>query len=123
MLISRLVAVSAGALALALPATAQAGSVLLDNGVATYRGTDVEETVGVSIEGGETVFRASAIGIGGPGCSIDLAEPDRANCITSPTTAVNAQGADDRVDASTLTGTNLVLDGGAGNDYLLDGAG
>ena len=124
MLISRLVAVSAGALALALPTTAQAGSVLQDNGVNTYRGTDVEETVTVSIEGGDTVFRASGVTLGGPGpCTPDPVEGDRINCPTTPTTAVSAQGAADRADAAAVTGTSLLLDGGAGNDYLLDGAG
>jgi hypothetical protein len=122
--ISRLVAVSAGALALAFPTAAQAGSVLQENGVNTYRGTDVEETVAVSIEGGQTVFRASAIGLGGPGpCMLDPAEPDRIHCATTPTTAVSGQGADDRLDAAAVSGTSLLLDGGAGNDYLLDGAG
>ena len=41
----------------------------------------------------------------------------------STTLSVNVLGGDDRIDASMLTGTDLVADGGVGGDYILDGAG
>jgi Ca2+-binding RTX toxin-like protein len=49
--------------------------------------------------------------------------PERVDCDTTPATAVWGEGLDDRLDASAVTGTSLLLDGGAGGDYLLDGAG
>jgi Ca2+-binding RTX toxin-like protein len=123
MSLTRFLVVSAGALALALPAAAQAGTVSGAGGVSnTYLGGDAEESLTLSISGGQTVFAATGVTLGGPG-QCTAVSPDEVDCATAPTTIVNALGADDRIDGSALTGTNLQADGGAGGDYLLDGAG
>jgi Ca2+-binding RTX toxin-like protein len=124
MLRFRLLAVGAGALVLALPTAAHAGTVRFDNGVNTYFGSDAEETITLSGDGGQTVFRAAGVTLGGPGpCMPNGEETDRIDCFTTASTLVNAEGADDRIDASALTGTNVTVNGGVGNDYLLDGSG
>jgi hypothetical protein len=124
MWLTRLLVVSAGALALAFPASAQAGTVTGVAGVSnTYAGSDAEESVSLLINGGQTVFAAGGVVLGAaPGpCTASMA--DQVECPTAPTTVVTGLGADDRIDGSGLTGTNLQADGGAGGDYLLDGAG
>lgn len=121
---TRLLVVGAGALALALPAAAQAGTVTGAAGVSnTYQGTDEGETVVLSIAGGQTVFAAAGVTLGGPGpCT--PGPSDEVDCATAPATIVNGLGADDRIDGSMLTAaTSLRADGGVGGDYLLDGAG
>ena len=92
MLTFRLLAVGAAAVALVLPAAAQAGTVAQVNGVNTYSGSPGEETVALSNDAGKTVFQSSAIGLGGPGpCTPNGG--DRIDCDTTATTAVNARGA------------------------------
>jgi hypothetical protein len=122
MLLTRFLAVGAAALALALPAAAQAGTVSGAAGSNTYQGTDEGETVALSIAGARTVFAAAGVTLGGPGDC--LLTPDEVSCATAAATIVNALGADDRIDGSLLTAaTSLRADGGVGADYLLDGAG
>ena len=84
----------------------------------TYQGTDDAESVTLSITGGQTVFAATGVTLGGPGpCTAE--PPDEVDCTTAPTTIVNGLGADDRIDGSALTAaTSLQADGGAGGDYL-----
>jgi Ca2+-binding RTX toxin-like protein len=119
----RLAVVGAAAFALASPAAAEAGTVSGSAGVSnTYQGTDDPEEVTVSTLGAKTSFAAPAT-LGGIGpCAPN---PDNGvDCDTAPATIVNGLGADDRIDASRLTAaTNLQADGGAGGDYILDGAG
>ncbi len=67
MLTFRLLTVGAAAVALVLPAAAQAGTVAQVNGVNTYTGSPGGETVALSNDAGKTVFQSSAIGLGGPG--------------------------------------------------------
>src|SRR3954451_20673464 len=112
----RLLAVSAGALALALPTVASAGTVS-GIGSNTYTGSDADgETVTLTIDGTKTAFAAAGIQFGPGGCTPNGA--DRVDCFTTASTVVNTLGADDRIDASGLSGTNLVADGGVGGDYI-----
>jgi hypothetical protein len=123
MVLIRLVAVSAGALALALPSAALAGTVSsMGNTSNTYQGSDVEERVTIRTEGGTTVFESSAIGLGGPGCM--QVDGDTATCPTAATTIVNTLAGDDTIVAGGVgAGTALQIDAGVGGDYITDGAG
>jgi hypothetical protein len=116
----RFLVVGASALVLAVPSAAQAGAVRDINGTNTYEGSDDPEEVTISTNGGVTIFGASGIGFGPP-CQAEIGE--RASCATTPTTAANTAGGDDRIDASALTASSLLADGGVGGDYILDGAG
>jgi Ca2+-binding RTX toxin-like protein len=117
----RLLAVSVGALALALPTAAQAGTVT-GIGSNAYTGTDADsETVTLTIDGTKTAFAASGIQFGPGGCTAN--PPDRVDCFTTATTTVNTLGGDDTIVASALSGTNLLADGGVGDDEIRDGAG
>ncbi len=120
----RLLVVGAGALAaLVLPAAARAGTVSGVAGVSnTYQGTDAEDSVTLTITGGQTVFAATAVTFGGMGPCTAI-PPDEVSCANAPTAIVSGFGADDRIDGSALPATtSLQADGGAGGDYLLDGA-
>jgi hypothetical protein len=117
----RLLAVGVGALALALPTAAQAGTVS-GIGSNTYTGSDADaETVTLTIDGAKTVFEAAGIQFGPGGCTPN--GTDRIDCFTTATTVVNTLGADDRIDAFMLSGTNLQVDAGVGGDTIVDGAG
>ena len=117
----RLVAACAGVLALACPTAAQAGSVRNVNGSNTYEGSDVPEEVTISTNGPTTTFISDGIGIG-PGACL-LGGGNQVDCTTTPTTTATTLAGDDRIDASGLTMSALVADGGLGGDYILDGAG
>ncbi|HEY6887281.1 MAG TPA: calcium-binding protein [Solirubrobacter sp.] len=123
MSLKRLVALSAGALILALPSAAQAGTVAGNGTVSnTYTGSDVDERVTIRTEGGDTVFVSSAIGLGGPGCM--QVDGETATCPTAAATIVNTLAGDDTIDAGGLgAGTSLQVDAGLGGDYITDGAG
>ena len=118
----RLLAASAAALALALPSAAQAGTVTGFPPV--YGGSDVPETVNAFTSGGLIVLEGDEVLLGG-GAHVRHPNPIRPGSIFQPCDDVVRQPArrGDRIDASMLTGTNLVADGGLGGDYILDGAG
>ncbi len=119
---TRLLLVGAGVFALALPAAAQAGTVTGSAGVSnTYQGTDAEDSVALTVIGGQTVFGVTGVTFGGTGpCT---AMTDEVQCTNAPTVVVNGLGAGDRIDGSALPATtSLQADGGAGGDELLDGA-
>ena len=117
----RLLAASAAALALALPSAAQAGTVTGFPPV--YTGSDAPETVNAFTSGGLIVLDGDEVKLGGGAQCTPNPDPTRLDCQPSTTLSVNVLGGDDRIDASMLTGTNLVADGGVGGDYILDGAG
>ena len=117
----RLAAVIAAALVLALPTAAHAGAVRNVGGSNTYEGSDDPEEVTISTTGAQTAFVSDGIGIGPGACTPNGA--GEVDCFTTPTTTATTLGGDDRIDASLLTGSSLLAEGGLGGDYILDGAG
>jgi Ca2+-binding RTX toxin-like protein len=113
----RLVAVSAGALALALPTAAQAGTVTRTLGVSiAYQGAGGDEGVRVGVDAG-VYFVESDLGATTALCT--QATPTRAECGPAPTFVVNVLGGADRIDATRVTdGTKLQANAGDGDDRI-----
>jgi len=117
----RLLAASAATLALALPSAAQAGTVTGFPPV--YGGSDVPETVNAFTSGNLIVLEGDEVLLGGGAQCTPNPMPTRLDCQPAPTLTASLLGGEDRIDASMLTGANLVADGGLGGDYILDGTG
>ena len=117
-------AVGAAALALALPAAAQAGTVAEINGVNTYTGSPAERDRdrSATTPARWSSSRRRSGSAGSAPCTPNRG--DRIDCDTTATTAVNAADGDDRVDASMFERDEPAWSTAAcGGDYLLDGAG
>jgi Ca2+-binding RTX toxin-like protein len=113
----RLLVVGAGALALALPTAAQAGTVDRVPGQAiTYQGAGGNEDVDVGVAAG-LWFVESALDATTVTCF--QASQTRAECGPAPTFVVNVLGGDDEVDARQVTDTTtLIASGGGGSDRI-----
>src|SRR3954447_3532988 len=117
----RLLAVSVGVLALALPTAAQAGTVT--GFPPTYTGADVAETVNATTSGHPIILQGDEVLLGGAAQCTPNPAPTRLDCQPATTVSINTLGGDDTIVASALSGTNLLADGGVGDDEIRDGAG
>ena len=86
-------------------------------------GSDVPETVNAFTSGNLIVLEGDEVLLGGGAQCTPNPMPTRLDCQPAPTLTASLLGGEDRIDASMLTGANLVADGGLGGDYILDGTG
>jgi hypothetical protein len=114
--ITRLLVVGAGALALAFPVTADAGTVSRTNTAITYQGAGGNDSVRVGSDG-VLAFVESTFAITEANCP--LASSTRADCPPAPAFVVNLLGGSDAIDGEAVTdGTVLRADAGAGADEI-----
>jgi hypothetical protein len=113
----RLLAVGAGALALALPSVAHAGGVSSNGTTITFAGGAGAESVSFSSEAGQTFVRTTTDMTPGLGCTINTLQEVR--CNPTPALSATTLGADDSIDARGITdGSALTAASGAGADEI-----
>jgi Ca2+-binding RTX toxin-like protein len=111
------------ALALTMPAVAEAGTVSKSGTTITWTGTPAADTVTIEVVGAEVIVTDTVATAAGDGCSaLEPPDPLKARCPVAAGDAVIASGAEEN-DAITCGGLPCTLNGDSGNDTLVGGTG